>query len=100
MLPFLTTSRRSAIRVQQACFNHHTYHACLISSTSLCLILQGVAYSYGLEPGFLGSLAFYATGWEYREGPVQLTALLPNAHGMAELEEFRSAMDDSNLLRP
>ena len=61
--------------------------------------MQGVAYSYGLEPGFLGSLAFYAAGWEYREGPVQLTALLPTAQGMAELEEFRSAMDDLNLLR-
>ncbi|CAK0779713.1 hypothetical protein CVIRNUC_004832 [Coccomyxa viridis] len=53
---------------------------------------QGVAYSYGLEPGFLGSLAFYAAGWEYREGPVQLTALLPTAQGMAELEEFRCYM--------
>ena len=83
--------------MQQACFKHQ-HHACLPSSTSLCLTMQGVAYSYGLEPGFLGSLAFYAAGWEYREGPVQLTALLPTAQGMAELEEFRSAMDDLNLL--
>ena len=62
--------------------------------------LQGAAYSYGLEPGFLGSLAFYAAGWEYREGPVQLTALLASAHGLAELEEFRLAWKDMHLLRP
>lgn len=32
----------------------------------LSMLLQGTAYTYGLEPGFLGSLAFYAPGWEYR----------------------------------
>ncbi len=54
--------------------------------------LQGVGYTYGLEPGFLGALGFYAPGWEYREGPVQLTSLLPNASGVQELEEFRCYM--------
>ena len=54
--------------------------------------LQGVGYTYGLEPGFLGGLGFYAPGWEYREGPVQLTSLLPNASGVQELEEFRCYM--------
>lgn len=30
--------------------------------------------------------------WAYREGPVQLTTLLPNATGVQELEEFRCYM--------
>lgn len=51
-----------------------------------------MAYTYGLEPGFLGALGFYAPGWEYREGPVQLTTLLPNASGVHELEDFRCYM--------
>ena len=32
---------------------------------------QGVNYTFGLEPGVLGSLGFYAPGWDYRQGPVQ-----------------------------
>lgn len=54
--------------------------------------MQGVKYTFGLEPGYMGDLGFYAPGWEYREGPVQLTALLPNASGLAELADFRCHM--------
>ena len=55
-------------------------------------MLQGVAYTFGLEPGFLGSIGFYAPGWEYREGPVQLTGLLLNDSGIQDLEDFRCYM--------
>ena len=39
-----------------------------------------------------GALGFYAPGWDYRKGPVQLTALLPNASGVEELADFRCFM--------
>lgn len=55
-------------------------------------LLQGVAYTFGIEPGYLGNIGFYAPGWEYREGPVQLTGLLMNDSGIQELEDFRCYM--------
>ena len=60
---------------------------------------QGVKYAFGLEPGFMGALGFYAPGWEYREGPVQLTQLLPNASGLAELADFRCHMFGDSRMR-
>ncbi|BDA43807.1 hypothetical protein COCOBI_04-8240 [Coccomyxa sp. Obi] len=60
---------------------------------------QGVKYTFGLEPGFMGELGFYAPGWEYREGPVQLTQLLPNASGLAELADFRCHMFGDSRMR-
>ncbi len=47
----------------------------------------------------MGALGFYAPGWEYREGPVQLTQLLPNASGLAELADFRCHMFGDSRMR-
>lgn len=56
-------------------------------------------YTFGLEPGYMGALGFYAAGWEYREGPVQLTALLPNASGLSELADFKCHMFGDSHMR-
>ncbi len=47
----------------------------------------------------MGALGFYAAGWEYREGPVQLTALLPNASGLSELADFKCHMFGDSHMR-
>ena len=51
---------------------------------------NGVEYAVGIQPGYLGTLGFYASGWDARSGPVQLGTLWPE--GVADLKKLKCVL--------